>query len=153
AFGETIAGICNLAGAGAVVELRVVIQKMNYMRLGAIADFIIRNLSFVAWTAFMGLEYVGRVAVNEKDVWVEPLDYVVNLADAVTTMAQMGHDVAIYNIPLCLLPDSIHQYACKSISDWKNKYLSECDACRLRTACCGLFATSSRTFQGITSQI
>ncbi|MBD5425148.1 MAG: His-Xaa-Ser system radical SAM maturase HxsC [Bacteroides sp.] len=149
AYNETIAGIFNLAAFGVAIELRVVINKLNYMRLPQMADFIQKNLPFVAWTAFMAMEHIGHAVSNERNVWIEPVEYADKLTEAVLTLAQWRKEVAVYNVPLCLIPESIHPYAQKSISDWKNKYLSECDQCSLKSKCCGLFTTSQKPFKGI----
>lgn len=149
AYNETLVGIFNLAALGAMIELRIVINKLNYMRLPQIADFIQKNLPFVAWTAFMGMEHIGHAVTNERNIWVEPIEYADKLTEAVLTLAQWRKDVAIYNVPLCLIPQSIHQYAKKSISDWKNKYLPICNYCSIKSECCGLFATSQKPFKGL----
>lgn len=147
AYNETMAGIFNLSALGAVIELRIVINKLNHMRLPQMADFIQKNLPFVGWTAFMAMEHIGHAVTNESNVWIEPIEYADKLAEAVLTLAQWRKEVAVYNVPLCLIPESIHPYAQKSISDWKNKYLPECDRCSLKSKCCGLFATSKKTFK------
>lgn len=150
AYNETMAGIFNLVAFGAAIELRIVINKLNYMRLPQMADFIHKNLPFVAWTAFMAMEHIGHAISNERNVWIEPIDYAGLLEEAVLTLAQWRKEVAVYNVPLCLIPESIHPYAQKSISDWKNKYLPECDQCSFKSKCCGLFATSNKIFSGLT---
>lgn len=148
-YNETMAGIFNLAALGVAIELRIVINKLNYMRLPQMADFIQKNLPFVAWTAFMAMEHIGHAVSNERNIWIEPIDYAYQLEKAVLTLAQWRKEVAVYNVPLCLIPESIHPYAQKSISDWKNKYLPECDQCSLKSKCCGLFATSQKPFKSI----
>lgn len=152
AYNETIAGIFNLAAFGVAIELRVVINKLNYMRLPQMADFIQKNLPFAAWTAFMAMEHIGHAVSNERNVWIEPIEYAEKLTEAVLTLAQWRKEVAVYNVPLCLIPEYIHPYAQKSISDWKNKYLPKCEQCSLKSKCCGLFATSKKTFKGISPQ-
>ncbi len=149
AYNETIAGIFNLSALGAVIELRIVINKLNYRRLPQIAEFIHKNLPFVGWTAFMAMEHIGQAVSNERNVWIEPIDYADKLTEAVLNLAQWRKEVAVYNVPLCLIPESIHPYAQKSISDWKNKYVPICDECSLKSKCCGLFATSKKQFKGI----
>jgi His-Xaa-Ser system radical SAM maturase HxsC len=149
AYNETIAGLFNIAAFGVAIELRIVINALNFMRLPQMAEFIHKNLPFVAWTAFMGMEHIGHAVSNERNIWVEPIDYASYLADAVTILAQWRMDVAVYNIPLCLLPQHIHQFAKKSISDWKTKYLPLCDNCSIKSECCGLFATSQKQYKGI----
>ena len=147
AYNEAIAGIFNLGAMGAVIELRIVINKLNYMRLPQMADFIHKNLPFVAWTAFMAMEHIGHAFSNEKNVWIEPVEYSTFLEKAVLTLHQWHKEVAIYNLPLCLLPSSLHQFAYKSISDWKNKFLPICNECSLKQNCCGLFETSNSIFK------
>ena len=150
AYNETIAGLFNLAAFRATIELRVVINKLNYSRLPHLAEFIHKNLPFVAWTAFMVMEHIGHAVTNERNVWIEPSDYASELEKAVLSLAQWKHDVSVYNVPLCLIPDSVRQFARKSISDWKNTYLPVCERCTQKSLCCGFFATSKRKFTGIT---
>lgn len=150
AFNETMLGIYNLADEGISVELRVVINKLNYLRLPQMAEYIFKNLYFVSWTAWMGMEDTGLATKNANHIWIEPIDYIPNLCKAVKSLADWNMPVAIYNIPLCLLSQEYHQYAAKSISDWKTKYLDECSSCVLKDKCCGLFATSKSIFKGLT---
>ncbi|MDE6109465.1 MAG: His-Xaa-Ser system radical SAM maturase HxsC [Muribaculaceae bacterium] len=149
AFNETVAGICNLAAAGAVVELRVVINSYNYTRVRDMALFVHRNLPFVALTAFMAMERVGLAAENASGVWMESSQYSRQLAQAVAFLETWHHPVAIYNVPLCLLEPESRHHACRSISNWKQRYLPECDRCELKAVCCGLFATSAEPFSKI----
>jgi His-Xaa-Ser system radical SAM maturase HxsC len=151
AYNETIAGLFNIAAYGAAIELRIVVNALNFMRLPQMAEFIHKNLPFVSWTAFMGMEHIGHAVNNERNIWIEPIDYASYLADAVTILSQWRMDVAVYNIPLCLLPQRIHKFAKRSISDWKTKYLPVCDSCSLKSECCGLFATSQKPYKGITA--
>jgi hypothetical protein len=41
--------------------------------------------------------------------------------------------VSLYNHQLCVLRPSLWPYAQKSISDWENTYLSECETCGVLT--------------------
>ena len=74
AYYETITGLFNLASYGAGIELRIVINKLNYMRLPQLAEFIQKNLPFVEWTAFMGMEYIGYAVKNKQNIWIEPVE-------------------------------------------------------------------------------
>ena len=149
AFNETMLGLYNLADEGIAIELRVVINKMNYMRLPLMAEYIFKNLYFVAWTAWMGMEDTGFATSNASHVWIEPVEYVPHLCSAVKSSSEWNIPASIFNIPLCLLPQDYHQYAAQSISDWKTKYLDFCDNCILKEKCCGLFATSKKTYKGL----
>src|SRR5258708_5622367 len=59
AFDETIRGILNLKNYGQKVEIRVVIHRQTYARLPQLAEFLVRNLTFVDQVVLMGLEITG----------------------------------------------------------------------------------------------
>ena len=149
AFNETMLGLYNLAMHGVGIELRVVVNKLNYLRLPQMANFIFKNLSFVRWTAFMGMERVGFAETKNNKIWIEPIEYIEKLCTAVQLLDDFQQEAAIYNIPLCLLPINFHKFAEKSISDWKNKYLDICNSCKMKQQCCGFFATSTVPYSGI----
>ena len=149
AYHETIKGIYNLTLCGIPIELRIIMCALNYKRLYNMAEFIHRNLPFVNWIAFMGMEYTGYAVKNNKKVWIEPKDYQQELLQAVKYLSDWNYMVSIFNIPLCLLPSYLHDYARKSISDWKNAYQPICNQCRMKNDCCGFFTTSKQVFEGI----
>ena len=149
AFNETMIGLYNLAAANIGIELRIVMNALNYKRFFPMAQFIHRNLPFVDWIAFMGMEYVGYAVKHSKNIWIEPKNYIPELCDAVKYLAEWNYDVCIYNIPLCLLPVQYRPFAEQSISDWKNKYLDFCEKCSVKANCCGLFSTSIKPYEGL----
>ena len=148
-FDETMLGLYNLGRYDMGIELRFVITRMNYRRLPRLADFIYRNLPFVEFISLMGLEYTGYTIKNSESVWIDPLDYRSELQQAVAELHDWHMNVSIFNLPRCVLPESLWPFACKSISDWKTKYLDLCRNCAEQTACCGLFATSKVQSRGI----
>lgn len=141
AWDETLAGIYNLAKFNAIVEIRVVVQRANIERLGELAYFIFRNLTFAKHIAFMGLEPIGFARANYDRIWIDPVDCDDALKDAAFFLANRGMTVSLYNFPLCTLPVELWPIAQKSISDWKNTYLTECATCSVRDRCCGFFAS------------
>lgn len=149
AYEETMRGLYNLYNCGINIELRVVINKLNYKRLFQISEFIFKNLPFVSYVAFMSMEDIGYTIKNRELIWCEPIDYAEELAKAVLNLAEWNVDVSIFNVPLCLLHRSVWEYARKSISDWKNKFVSCCDDCAVKDRCCGLFTTSKHIYNGI----
>ena len=74
AYQETMQGLYNLAYCGIAIELRIIMCALNYKRFFHIAEFIHRNLPFVGWIAFMGMEHIGW-AVKNRHVWIEPIEY------------------------------------------------------------------------------
>lgn len=150
AFRKTILGLHNLAKYDINIELRVVLQGLTVRRLREISKFISFNLPFVESVAFMGLEFTGLAIANEERVWVNPSEYVKDLEYAVLYLHDFGIKVRIFNMPLCVIPDSLFEFTVKSISDWKRGYLDKCDSCKLKIDCGGVFLTSRKLTNEIT---
>lgn len=144
AFSHTVLGIQNLGRFGLRVEIRIVVHRLTAPRLGDISEFVYRNLPFAAHVTFMGLEMMGFAVPNEKELWIDPWDYRLELEAAVRFLADRGLVVSVYNHPLCLVPKGLWPWCRRSISDWKNDFLPECESCAAREACGGLFASSLR---------
>ena len=142
AFDQTIQGLYNAARHNLAVEIRVVLHKQTIPGLLALVEFIYRNLPFVRQVALMGLENMGYVKKNWDLLWIDPADYADTLEAAVQHLYRRRVGVSVYNLPLCVLPKSIWSFARKSISDFKNIYLDECNGCSVKEHCGGLFLSS-----------
>jgi His-Xaa-Ser system radical SAM maturase HxsC len=139
AFDQTVAGLHQAARNGIRVEIRVVLHRLTIPRLTKLMEYIYRNLSFAEHVALMGLEYIGYTPRNIDQLWIDPFDYQEELEEAVRYMLMRDMNVSIYNHQLCVLKTSLWPYARKSISDWKNLYLPECEKCSALSDCGGLF--------------
>jgi len=144
AFNQTMQGLYNLALHDQRIEIRIVLHKQTIPRLVKLAKFIYKNLPFVEHVAFMGLEYTGYTPFNIDKLWVDPVDYMSELQEAVEYLSGQGMNVSIYNSQLCLMPEALWKFSRKSISDWKNIYLNECEGCGLLEECGGLFASCEK---------
>lgn len=142
AFDETMIGLHNLGRYGVKVEIRVVIHRLTFSRLPETVEFIYRNLSFASHVALMGMELIGFAVPNLEDLWIDPYDYQEELSAATKYLASRGMNVSIYNHPLCVVPQEIWPFCRKSISDWKNQYLDQCQECCVRDRCGGFFTSS-----------
>ena len=150
AFDQTIQGLYNAAQYGLSIEIRVVLHKQTIPGLLHLMDYIYRNLPFVDHVALMGLENMGYVKKNWDILWIDPLDYADVLEQAVKFMWYRQIHVSIYNLPLCVVPNSIWSFARQSISDYKNIYLDECNKCKVQEYCSGLFQSGeTRHSRGI----
>jgi len=139
AFNQTMLGLHNLARYNQRVEIRVVLHKQSIPRLVKLSKYIFKNLPFAEHVTFMGLEYIGYTPHNIDKLWIDPHDYIEELGESVEFLAGQGMNVSIYNTQLCVLPERLWQYSRKSISDWKNSYLPECERCSKLDDCGGLF--------------
>lgn len=143
-FYKTVQGLYNLATYRVPIGLRIVVHKLNYTRLPYLARFIYHNFPFVNQVAFLQMETTGMADRNINDLWIDPYDYNSELQKAVEFLSVRRMNVKIYNAQLCVLPDSIREYACASISDWKDIYLSQCTECKAKEMCGGLFASNDK---------
>jgi hypothetical protein len=89
----------------------------------------------------MGLENTGFAIANDELLWIDPMDYREQLAEAVDVLTASKVRVSVYNLPRCVLDRSVWPFAAQSISDWKNGFVSECDRCGEKPRCSGFFTT------------
>jgi His-Xaa-Ser system radical SAM maturase HxsC len=143
AFDETVLGVLKLKDKGQRVEIRVVLHALTAPRIVETCKWLARNLPFVDHVALMGLENTGFAIANAEELWIEPIDYQFELANAVNLLASAKINVSVYNLQRCVLDRSVWPYAAQSISDWKNGYIEECDHCIEKERCSGFF-TSGR---------
>lgn len=141
-FYDTIEGFYNLALFQQKIEIRVVINALNYKRLLRLAEFIYHNFPFIYHIAMMGMEPTGLAEKNINKVWIDPYDYRNELRKAIIYLNQRDMNVSIYNHQLCILPKDLWFYSRKSISTWKNIYIDECTDCQLKDNCGGFFESS-----------
>ncbi len=144
AFEETVLGLYNLEREHVPIEIRVVVHRQTYRRLPQLAVFIARNFPFAAHVALMGMEMFGFVHKNLAELWIDPYDYQAELVAATEILFLSGLNTSIYNHQLCILDRRIWPFARKSISDWKNIYLEECEQCTMREQCGGLFQSAAK---------
>jgi len=144
AFEQTVLGLHELAKWNQEIEVRVVLHKLTIPRLLHLAEYIYRNVPFVAHVALMGLEPTGYTPRNKDQLWIDPFDYQGMLEEAVEFLSVRGMNVSLYNLQLCVLRPSLWKFARKSISDWKNIFLPECERCGALEQCGGLFQSAER---------
>lgn len=141
-FVKTVQGLYNLARFSHFIEIRHVINKINFNSLKSMAEFDYRNFPFAQHFAFMGMEITGLAVNNYENIWVSPLDFNEELDQAVLSLHRGGLNPSIYNIPLCLLKKNSWYFSRKSISDWKNYHPIQCTLCSVKDNCAGFFSTS-----------
>jgi His-Xaa-Ser system radical SAM maturase HxsC len=141
-FNRTIKGIYNLAKFNVKIGIRIVVHKMNYKRLPQLAEYIYFNFPFVYQIAFMQMEPIGNALDNIEKLWIDPIDYNEELENAIKILHYRDLHVSIYNSQLCILSEKMRKFAVKSISEWKNIYVDDCEECILKPDCPGFFASS-----------
>lgn len=143
-FYKTVQGLYNLALFHVQIGLRIVVHRQTYKRLPQLADYIYHNFPFVSQVAFLQMETTGMAEENLEELWIDPYDYNEELRQAVLLLENRGICAKIYNAQLCVLSKEIQEFAYNSISDWKDTFLPECDECKLKENCGGLFASNQK---------
>jgi len=144
AFEQTVIGMLNLDLHDVSVEIRIVLHRQTVRRLTKLAAMIARNFPFAFHVALMGLEPFGFVHRNVDVLWMDAAEYRDELSETVSILSAAGLPVSIYNHQLCTLNVDLWPFARKSISDWKNVYLDECEGCTVRDDCGGFFQSATR---------
>ena len=132
-------GLTVLARSGASIELRTVVLRSNLSVLAALARTIATRFAYCTVWAIMQLENIGYGRKNWQLEFVDSSTDFAAVKAGVDVALAFGINVSLYNFPLCTVPSGYRVYCCASISDWKQKFLPECDHCTARHACCGFF--------------
>jgi len=133
---ETLPIFCR---AGAAIELRTVVMGENARLLPALANFITTHLPFVSSWALMQLENIGYGRQNWDDLFFDSSVSFAPVAEALNIARGRGFDAVLYNFPRCTVPAAYRDQAPSTISDWKRRYLDECEECSQRALCGGFF--------------
>ncbi|MCK4258825.1 MAG: His-Xaa-Ser system radical SAM maturase HxsC [Halanaerobiales bacterium] len=141
-FIQTFNGIKNLYRMNEKIELRIVVNKLNYKYLLNIAQMIVKYYPNIHRVSFMGLEMLGNAAVNRDEIWISFKNAGKAIKQPLLFLLKHGIHTQIYNFPLCFLEENLWQFAVQSISDYKVKYLKDCLKCDVKDHCGGFFGST-----------
>lgn len=139
AFEILLRNLNILSATGAAIELRTVVLQSNFSNLPDMSAFIGSHLPFISHFAIMQLENIGFGRMNWQSEFVDTSLKFVPIGEALDHLTALGIEVRLFNFPLCTVPSSHRKFAVKSISDWKQRYLSCCATCAIKDACGGFF--------------
>lgn len=138
-FKQTCSGISRLLKNHTNIEIRVVVNKLNYLDLDNIASFIGTHFPGIFRVVFIGLEMLGNAVINKNDVWISYRNSAEYVEKAVDKMTSYGITSRIYNYPLCVIDKRYWDVCYQSISDYKIVFSNACDKCVVKSACGGVF--------------
>lgn len=149
-FIQTINGIRNLYELGEVIELRIVVNKLNYKNLVNIASLIVNHFPKIAKVNIMALEMTGSAYQNKSKIWVDFEEIRPQVYDAVRYLYMNGVKTYLYNFPLCKVDEGLWQIAAQSISDNKVRFFNECQDCLMLQHCGGFFNSIMKAINNLT---
>ena len=139
AFHQTLRGVLNLQKAGFGIEIRTVINKQTVDGLLDLGTFIYRSLPFTFHVALMGMEELGYVKKNRELLLLNIYEKKDIILKVCNYLFQRGVNISLYNVPLCHVDQALHRFCRQSISDFKVAFNEECQLCRKKTLCSGVF--------------
>jgi hypothetical protein len=92
----------------------------------------------------MAMEMMGNAAVNRNDLWIEYKEVFKKIKKAIDLLVCVGIDVKLYNFPLCCINRGYWHIAAKSITQYKIRYMDECEICRVKDICGGFFYSTKQ---------
>lgn len=143
-FVQTDRGIKNLLQAQQKVEIRIVVSKKNIDFLDETAKYIIDTYKQVFCVNFIGMEVMGNAAINKDNLWVDYSEAFRKAKNAINLLVNAGIDVQLYNFPLCSVDRGYWHIAVKSITDYKVRYMDECESCSVKEICGGFFYSTKQ---------
>ncbi|MFD3158748.1 His-Xaa-Ser system radical SAM maturase HxsC (plasmid) [Haloimpatiens sp. FM7330] len=141
-FKQTITGLKNLYDLGEKIEIRIVVNKLNYKILPSMAKMISKNFPNIFRVNIMGLEMLGNAALNKEKVWINFNESSKFVNKAVCILLLNGITTNLYNFPLCYINKELWQISAKSISDYKVRYTEKCLDCKVKNLCGGFFEST-----------
>lgn len=139
AFDKLLKGFNILLNSSSRVELRTVVLGDNYSNFLALAHFLTTHLSWAEVWAIMQLEPIGFARIDWQAKFVDTSENFEILEEVLKLTELKDMKTLLYNFPICTVKPRFRQRCVKSISDWKQKYLDECNVCVCKTGCAGFF--------------
>ena len=152
-FKQTDIGIKNLLNNNQKVEVRIVLSKKNIDTIFETAKYIQENYKGVFCINFIAMEMMGNAAINKDELWIDYGEAFKKIKKAVDLLVESGIDVQLYNFPLCALDKGYWHIASKSITDYKIRFMDECEECEIKDICGGFFYSTKQLMKPIVQPI
>lgn len=138
-FEQTIQGIRNLLDRDVCVELRIIINRLNYRYLKGLSNYIFNEFGNITYLVFIAMEIGKNAIVNKSAVtYTELVPY---LEEAIEQTNNGKDKIKLYHIPLCIIDSRYRRLIYKSIEDYKLTFSFRCNVCLYKKECMGILKT------------
>ncbi|MEM5806808.1 MAG: radical SAM protein [Candidatus Aenigmatarchaeota archaeon] len=136
-FEQTTKGIKNLLSFKIPVEVRTIINKLNYKYMEEIAKFIVEKFPTVDRAVFINMKITGNAYKNREKVLVKISEVVPYVEKAVKILIEDKIETRLYHFPLCIIPENLWEIAKGVTKHEKHEltFVEECEKCKLRDEC------------------
>lgn len=150
-FFQTVKGIENIfrfKKSTNLVEIRVVIHKVNYKFLNKIIKFIKSEFPKINRLVFIFFEIEGQALKNINALKLTYSDFLPYIGK-LCVLPRYFPDVRFYHFPLCMLPVKFFPYVWRTLPSFEVAYLDKCKLCNLKKLCLGVHKGYLKYFGGL----
>jgi len=139
-FIQTFKGLKNILrfrGSLHILELRVIINRINYKFLEEITDLVQNEFPGINRLVYVFLEIEGVASDNIKELkitYVQLRPYI----EKVYNKLRNFQDVRFYHFPFCTLPDKLYPFIWRTLPHDEVSFLAVCKKCVLKKECVGI---------------
>jgi His-Xaa-Ser system radical SAM maturase HxsC len=141
-FEQTVKGIRNLIKHNIDVELRIIINKINYRTMPETAAFICDEFEGVRRVVFINMKYTGNAYVNRDKLFVRYKDSNPYVEKAVDTLLEKGIAVRMFHFPFCTIEQKYWEFS-KGVTKQSTElmFVKACENCEMREECPRIWKT------------
>ena len=151
-FNETINGIDNLLDYSFDVDLKVIVNKLNYIYLPQIVQFIVQTYPTIKYVSLNWLDLAGSAIRNKNRVFIPFLNAIPYVQKALDVAVSNGLNIRTYSMPKCIFDEEYQsfvgvqlrpQLSCKTPSQlldcvkWTSGTVDKCRGCVYIKNCTG----------------
>ncbi|MFW5847124.1 MAG: radical SAM protein [Nanoarchaeota archaeon] len=141
-FKQQMLGIKNLISVGVKVELRIIINKMNYKILPEIAQMLLKFFGPKSFTSvdFVNTKLIGQAKRNLNNVGIETTKIVPYLETAAKKLISCRFNVRLFHFPHCVLDANLRKFSVGVSAELEELYFSSlCYKCQEQKKCTGIW--------------
>ncbi len=143
-FEQTMGGMKNLMANGFLVELRIVINKINLDELNNMSELIKKELNDVLRITFYYMQITGNALKNKDEVFIsykkirDKIDIALNSLN--------GFTIGLCHFPLCTVNPKWWPIVWRSVVDRKLFFPEKCNLCLYKKYCLGVMKSYRANF-------
>lgn len=141
-FDQTVCGLRNLLSEEIKIEIRAIINKMNYQNMENLSDFIVKEFPKIDRFIFVHMKITGNAHFNFDKVGVRITDVWPYVEKAAENLIRNNISTYLYHFPLCTIPKKYWNIA-KGLTteEWKLTFVDECKKCTVKDICPRIWKT------------
>ncbi len=141
-FEQQMKGIKNLIKHGIKIELRIVINRINYLYLLEISEYITSNFEnndFI-YAVFINQKIYGIAKDNYSLISYKLPEIIDKLQEAINELVKNNFQVKLFHFPHCILPEELwHLSMGKSAEESEIVFPPFCNRCLNKSRCSGIW--------------